>query len=152
MSTLENTKQKVVTLITCLEEIKTNAVHILRKLEPVMENLKNSTSDVVIQGIKKHPEYKENLQESMKNVAIEWVKDASAVKSEIDSFIKITEEGIMFETEKCSFLAEVWNGDAYDKSGIEGLQELNNDLKKQFSNITRENLYSLAAKSLKNES
>ena len=152
MDTLADTKIKIDNIISVLTEIKISAVDILKKLDPVMKNIKDHNNDIVLQASKKYPEYSiDVLQNAMQSVTIEWIKDASSVKLEIDKFITFTEEGFVFQTDSkiCPFLLETWNGDAYDKQGIEGLKELKNDLVKQFINITRENLFILAAKRIK---
>jgi hypothetical protein len=152
--TIADVKNKTDQLFTCLEEIKVAAVNILKKLEPVMKNIKDANHEVVLQGTKKHPEYSVlAFQEAMSAVATEWIKDASAVKLEIDGFIKLSDDGLPYIVFiSCPFLTEVWNGDAYDKQGLDGLKALKADLLKQFNDINRENLFVLAAKKIKDVS
>ena len=47
---------------------------------------------------------------------------------------------IKLKMEDCPLLSEVWNGDAYDKHGIEGLRELRGELERKRVNISEENL------------
>lgn len=152
MANLVEVKTRVDELFVCMLDIKTSASDILKKLEPVMKNIKDPNNEIVVQGVKKYPEYTSNLQQAMQNVTVQWVKDAAATKLEIDKFIKFTDEGFIFNFDECPFIAEVWNGDAYDKQGLEGLQELKKDLAKQFADINRENLFILAIKHIKETS
>jgi hypothetical protein len=149
MASLVDVKISIDQIMGCLSDIKVEASNILKKLEPVMKNIKDSNSDIVVQCIKKYPQYKDGIHDTMQNITVEWIKDASTVMSEIDNFIKVTDEGFIFQMESCPFLAEVWTGDAYDRHGLEGLKELKIDLTKQFSDINRDNLFTLAAKRIK---
>lgn len=144
MSSLEETRAKVDKILSLLGDIKIKAIDILKKLEPVMKHIKDPKHEIVIQACEKYPQHDpKTIQDTMQQISIEWIKDASLVKTEIDKFFYATEDGFFFQTDPdiCPFLAEVWNGDAYDAPLVEGLENLKKDLSQQFSKINRENLF-----------
>lgn len=87
---------------------------------------------------------REDALSHLQNESLSFVVDAEKVLNEIPLFIVKeagTQRGWSINTEdKCPFLSEVWNGDAYDKTEIEGLKALLSDLQNQFEQITTENL------------
>ena len=80
----------------------------------------------------------------LQDASLELVKDAERVIEEIDTFVihSVGQITINSDPEKCPFLTEVWNGDIYDKTEIDGLIDLLEDLKIQLSNVTSEYLVS----------
>lgn len=133
---------KITKLVSVLKDIKTVCNDILKKMIPVLDKFKDENNDILKTAKKKWPKVDSKIINThLETVANEWLSDAKKVDHEIDMFLVYEEDGIRFNFGKCSFLAEVWNGDSYDKQEIEGLIELYNDLKTQFSNMTRDNLF-----------
>lgn len=85
---------------------------------------------------------REELLNDLQQASLGWTDDAESVRREIDSFI-VEEDDVYTvnaDSDICPFLTEVWNGDSYDKTGVEGLKALLDDLNLQLEGITGENL------------
>lgn len=82
----------------------------------------------------------------LQNCSLDWVTDAEKVVNEMPNFVieEDSKYSVNADHETCPFLSEVWNGDAYDMSEIEGLQALLSDLRSQLENISIERLVSRA--------
>jgi hypothetical protein len=137
--------EKIGKLIVVLPALKKISNDIIRKTIPIMKSIELENNSYTKEVSKKFPELSTDLiLEKMQRVTLDWVGDAEKVKSEIDRFIVETEDGVFkLDFEMCKFLAEVWNGDTYDKMEIDGLQALLDDLKTQLSEISQENLVPL---------
>jgi len=136
-----------------LSEIKKSAQIIIRKSIPLMETIIAEDGEYIsslmedIPGLT-HTQAAEILQET----SLEWAKDAIRVIEEIDRFIAMPDnDTFKINLEGCPFLAEVWNGDAYDKTGVDGLRELLSDLKGQLANVNEEFLLKTAKTQLLGE-
>ncbi len=81
---------------------------------------------------------------ALQNESLKWVADAEKVLAELPYFVLDEETNSKFsvnaDPEKCPFLSEVWNGDAYDISEIGGLNALADDLKTQLAAVSIQNL------------
>jgi hypothetical protein len=66
---------------------------------------------------------------------------------EIDQFVVGDGESFKINAE-CEFLYEVWNGDMYDKTGVEGLEELLKELTSRLENLDDEHLIEEAMKKI----
>lgn len=87
------------------------------------------------------------LLSALQDASLEWSVDAQRVKGEIDNFV-LEEDDIYTvnaDVETCPFLTEVWNGDLYDKTGVDGLKALLEDLEALLKEINEENLVKNAA-------
>lgn len=85
---------------------------------------------------------REDLLNDLQQASLGWTDDAESVRREIDNFI-VEEDDVYTvnaDPDVCPFLTEVWNGDSYDKTGVEGLKALLDDLNLQLEGITGENL------------
>lgn len=91
------------------------------------------------------------LLAELQDASLGWTADAENVRKEIGNFI-IEDDGVYtvaaVETpDECPFLTEVWSGDSYDKTGVDGMKELLKDLEEQLVGITAENLVARASPS-----
>jgi len=138
-------------LVSVLREIKTAADDIIKKFNPVLENLKDSNNELVQQAIKKYPNHGSTIQESMRKVVNEWMVEALRTRAELDSVIITApgDDGFVIEfNERVPFLMEVYNGDIYDKQGLNGVIALRDDLKLQFTDYSRAKLFATATERL----
>jgi hypothetical protein len=124
-----------------LSEIKKISEEIMQRSLPIMHLVKYPNDEYVIKLMEEIPELEsEQALSTLQDITVGWVNDADHAKDEIDIFIIEETDSFRINVEGCPTLAEVWNGDAYDKAGIEGLREFRDDLKKQLSNIGEEQL------------
>lgn len=86
-----------------------------------------------------------NLLEELQQASMGWADDAERIRKELDHFVLEEEDvyTVNADPEVCPFLTEVWNGDSYDKTGIDGLRSLLDDLNVQLKSITPEGLIEL---------
>lgn len=130
-------------LISRIEKISKK---IIKKSLPIMDSLKNEDSNLVDDLMCEIPERYSSRTDALsdlQNASMTWIIDAEAVLRELPSFIIETEGKFQINEDhnECPFLCQVWKGDMYDASEIEGLNALRDDLTKQLSEITSENLF-----------
>ncbi len=135
---------KMIEFVKRVSAVKESANDIIKKMQPVRQKLDQANNEVVKAAIGKYPKHADDLPDALKRVVDKWLVDAQSVIKEIDVFVKYTDAGFLLNLDECPFLSEVWNGDTFDKQELDGLQALNLELKKQFANMHRENLYKLA--------
>ena len=84
----------------------------------------------------------DEIDEFFYKAMTEYIGDARKIKQEINSFV----EFILSECKPSveSFLYQVWTGDVYDGNKTDALILLNDDLEKQLSSLTLENIFNLA--------
>lgn len=89
---------------------------------------------------------REDVLDELRAGSLRWIEDAQTVIRESPHFIveEVIDGKIFYsvntDAEICPFLSEVWNGDQYDKTGVEGLKELLLDLETQLGKISSEEL------------
>jgi len=120
------------------KQIISTSLNIMEKLQ---ENDNELLDDAMEDG-NIDDDRKDGLLEIMRETSMKWTRDAKTVLDELPFFV-VEDDGVYVvetESENCSFLSEVWNGDYYDQTGNDGLNELLNDLNFQLEKITEENL------------
>lgn len=138
------------TLTKIMSALRKKSHEIIDQALPFMELV--SHNEYVATLIEKFPSLQpDDAQNTLQDVCLEWVEDADKIRQEIYLFIIETEDGFRINTEGCPFLSEVWNGDAYDKQGIEGMRMLLADLAIQQQNINEESLLAKATEWLMGE-
>lgn len=81
-----------------------------------------------------------DIIETLKRLLTPIVNKVKKVSNEISPFEKSFANHKCDLLETCPFLSEVWSGDAYDASGIEGLRSLRRDLQENLSKVTDKSL------------
>jgi hypothetical protein len=89
----------------------------------------------------------EKALELLRETVTSWTLDSSEILKEIDQFVVGDGESFKINAE-CEFLYEVWNGDMYDKTGVEGLEELLKELTSRLENLDDEHLIEEAMKKI----
>lgn len=134
----------------------------LSRLQEVLSNLKECSSniismslqllnDILVEGKDIHDRFRRETNTTLSSDQIdelfgkavkEYIKDATTVKNQIDAFAKtIINAG---ELDEENFLSQVWAGDLYDKTKIDGLEEFYDELCNQESNFTLETIFNKA--------
>jgi hypothetical protein len=87
---------------------------------------------------------REEILEELREITSAWVENAEAVNAEIDRFITETTTGTFAiasdAVNTTPFMAEVWNGDAYDLTELDALTKLATELRTDLSKIGRDKL------------
>ncbi len=118
----------------------------------IMLQVQNEDSEFIddlaeMRGLPEETVDREELLFDLQDASMGWTSDAESVKRELPNFI-MSDGHEMFrindEPEECPFLTEVWNGDLYDKTGMDGLKELLKQLGDHLQTITAENLINRA--------
>ena len=124
-----------------VNEIRKISNAIILESLPIMRNI-DSGDKYVDDLIGEFPNLsRDQALEVLQEVSLEWVKDAEPLTKEASIFITEGEEGYHInDTEECPILSEVWKGDAYDKSEVEGLRELLKDLKQELALVNETHL------------
>jgi len=136
-------------LTKTLNEISKLSTEILTRSLVIMRSLPDKDSDIIEDIFELRQDLKrEVIVEAAKEASMDLVSDAEIVRSEIKGFVVKTADGFQLNEKACPFLAQVWHGDAYDKSEIEGLQALRDDLKVQLGNTDEETFVQYVLKSL----
>jgi hypothetical protein len=125
----------------------TETLNVLRHLShqiistalPIMKELENPNSELVNEFMDERPGIDRNTATTiLQTVSLELVNDAKVVNEEIESFsasVIYGEDGISEGEDEYPFLIQVWYGDMYGDSEINGLQALVIDLQSQLSKI-----------------
>ena len=130
---------KLKNLNKIIKDIKRVCNEIQAKSLPIMKILTEADNDItdeILDNIKFEVEVQVVLEEAQ-NITLSLISDSKIIKGHIDNFIVFTENGFELSS-KCELLYQAWTGDLYDKSEIEGLNELKLDLEKQLQNISEE--------------
>jgi hypothetical protein len=141
---------KLAALAKVLKQIDGVSKKIIDKSLSIMKQLQDTESELIddlidAKGIEMKEEdtgHRAYLLEELQRASLTWTFDAESVKNEIGNFI-IEEDDVYTvnaDHDVCPFLTEVWNGDSYDKTGLEGLKSLLEDLNVQLKGITESNL------------
>lgn len=139
-------------LTKIISDIKKISNQIISTSLPIMRSIENEESEYVKTLVEEVPELDPAYALlTLQEISLEWIKDAEPLQIEVDRFIVSGEDSFLINVDECSLLAEVWNGDAYDKSGTLGLQEFRDDLKRQLSNVNEEYLMRRAKELLTGE-
>lgn len=139
---------KFAVLAKVLKQLNVTSKKILESSLKLMKQIQYTDSEFVddlidARGLEDDGNIDRNaLLNDLQQASLGWTHDAESVRREIDSFI-VEEDDIYTvnaDPDVCPFLTEVWNGDSYDKTGVEGLTALLEDLKVQLGGITGEKL------------
>ena len=132
--------------------IKKLSVNLLRTMLPIMQQLvddENDLTDEILHNLDlpktKEAEVNLWLQSHCENL----ISEADAYKNEVDKFEAAYKEGDdVFEKKirEYPLLSEVWYGDTYNKSGIDGLAMLIRDLEKDTQQATESKIIEAACK------
>ncbi len=139
---------ELIKLVTALQQAKIAAENIIKKLDPVSKNLKDANHEIVQEAVKKYPAHAKTIQKCMQEVVVDWMSDALHVKADYDGITRKTDDGFIIDFSGGSFMSEVYNGDTYDKQGVDGIIALESDLKTQFNTCDRAKLLSTAVAKL----
>lgn len=145
--------KKLTELSKVLEDIKGTSKKIMQKTLKLMKLVERGEPELVEEfifyledeGIPS-PNKVSALQSLQKHV-FDFLGSSEIVNKEIDHFVKANDEGFEIDAdpEAVPFLSEVWNGDAYDKVEIEGLEQLLDELHEQLSGISKDDLFRKAS-------
>lgn len=69
----------------------------------------------------------EKVKDVARREAVDLSHDCIKYVSELKKFTTITENGIVFNFERCPFLKNVWKGDEYDAFQMDGIDAMVND-------------------------
>ena len=144
-------------LSATLTDIDVVATKIIQRSVKIMNQLHDTDSEFVDELLDDVEDMKLTREDALKRLqefSLTYTIDAERVKHELGKFVK---EGppedenkltgsYTVNAEGCPFLAEVWNGDMYDKTGIDALKDLLADLKNQLKSISSKHLVDNVAK------
>lgn len=138
-------RKKVKGFTKVLSQIEKISERIIRTAFPLLERLDSSDEDLVEALIYNFNDLKsEEALKILQKAALDMIHDAEKVTNET-KLIELEDQGMFaVRFDECPFLAEVWSGDVYDKTGAEGFQALLEDLTKQLMNVTEEGLIARA--------
>lgn len=139
-------------LAKILKKIDVTSKKIIDETLKLMNQIQNEDSELVddlaeFRGLEE-PFDRAKLLEGLQNSSMFLSSDAETVRNEIENFM-VEDDGVFVvnaDHEVCPFLSEVWNGDSYDKTGIDGLKELLKDLESQLLLVTSEKLVETTSK------
>lgn len=121
------------------------SLRIMKKIQDVDSELVDDLAEEL--NLEEDKVDRELLLSALQDASLEWSVDAQKVTGELDNFV-LEEEDIYTvnaDMDTCPFLTEVWNGDSYDKTGLEGLKALLEDMEGQLKEINEEALVKKAA-------
>ena len=136
-------------LTTTLTDIDAVATKIIQRSVKIMNQLHDTDSEFVDELLDDLEDMKLARDDALKRLqefSLTYTVDAELVKRELPKFVTetSTDDGqqgsYTVNSEACPYLAQVWNGDMYDKTGVQGLKELLADLKGQLKSISSKNL------------
>ncbi|MDB4769452.1 hypothetical protein OAG24_00655 [bacterium] len=142
-----------------LEKILRLSTFIAERMVVIMKELDDPNSELIEDLFDKlDPEEKYTSDEkkltieTFQDVSFDIVKDAKIILDEYPQFSKTIIKGDieLEKLENCNFLKEVWFGDTYEKSHLEGLVELEKDLIKQQEKSHRGTFVRTCEQTLKN--
>ena len=140
--------QRLKKLNSVLEEIDKTSRKILKRALPIMKELEDIDSYLVDDYLDKTGgDNREEALERLQNISLQLISDSEIVQKEIVNFSESViqgEEGLENQSDQFPFLLEVWCGDMYGESDIDGLRLLSNDLKRQLLDVTDERLIEMA--------
>jgi len=123
-----------------LYEINETSKKILKKSLEIINFIPTDYADEVLY---KFPDLKRSeVIDKMMDTSSEWTQTAEIVSKDIPTLFENTESSISINFDNSSFFAEVWNGDAYDKSEVEALKMLQKELATTLQSISRNALFS----------
>lgn len=113
-------------LFDTLSGLKSVADEILELSVKIVKLSRDPSDDMIKFVTKEYPSLSTSaLLDGLKLAGDELVKDAETVRKEVDAFAdKIASNVHIGESDDDTFLAQVWRGDIYDKSGVDGLEHL----------------------------
>lgn len=125
----------------------------IKSMMPHMEDMIDADSSELLESFIDGYDVQLSQQkalELLQSTAIKMVADAESVMKEIDIFgpayVRCTIDSI--PPSKIPFMLSVWNGDMYDVTEDEALNELISDLLTQEKGLTEENLLEKASELL----
>ena len=134
------------TLLSVLTEIHQNSVMIHKVSVQLMNSLIKDDNDIVDYIIdrlssKSNTKYnKKTISNTVRDVSLRIIHDADIITKEISEFAKAVAACDSIDDIQSEFFRNVWNGDMYGSTGIDGLHELNADLQEQLNSINAESL------------
>jgi hypothetical protein len=141
---------ELVILTTTLKQISKIANQIISRALTVMRLITELENELVDEVVEENESItKEVALDRLRSITLGWIADAEIVVKEIPRFVTSGRAGkfkINDDSEVCPFLSQVWNGDTYDLTEVDGLVALRDDLARQLSEVTRERLIESAAK------
>lgn len=143
---------KLTVFAKVLKRLDSTSQNIINASLAIMKKIQNVDSELVDDLIEEkggdsETADREALLNALQEASLDWTGDAEKVRQELDNFV-LEEDDIYTvnaDMDTCPFLTEVWNGDSYDKTGVEGLQALLTDLENQLKDINEESLVRKAA-------
>ena len=123
-------------VFSLLYKINETSRAIVKKSEEFIVYLNHYTDEV-----SQRNKVKKDVAISAVNTVLgNWLEIASAVISDSPKLYEETDTTAGFNFEHSDLFSEVWGGDAYNKSGVDGLKALLKDLEDTLSKMTRKNL------------
>lgn len=128
-----------------LSDARRTSKDIIRKSLISMKKLKEGDPQILEEIRKKKQGVPMPTIKKMAEAAsLEMIKDAETVNEEIDAFARAIANNKNVDDCGSEFMLQVWNGDAYDETGINALTELVNDLKAQYKKCGSSRIIELA--------
>jgi hypothetical protein len=132
---------KVRTLTKLLKSIHRIAKDITQKSVDLMKVLEDPENDIVDEIHDQIPHIpKLQILQTAQNASLTYVDDSKRVLDEIDKFIQYSDSTMTLNHKECTFLSQVWHGDFYGTTELEGLFALKADLEKQLDQISEDHL------------
>ncbi len=138
-------------LTKMLNTIKNLSNNIIEKSIPIMKELAEENNDLLEELLEKQDIDADVAIETLQNICLDLTKDAESVIEEIEPFSDAIIQGqdALDEGEdEYPFLLQVWYGDMYEESEIEGLKVLAKDLKKQLKQVDEDKIIDKALSQL----
>jgi len=132
--------------------LKKVSIKLLTKMLGIMKILvddENDLSEEIIHNLKLSDEKLSEVNRWLQNYTENLMSTAKNIKNEIDNFVLAYNEGeeaLENGINKYSNLAEVWYGDTYGKSGVDGLDLLIIELENDLLNVDETKIIEIACK------
>lgn len=123
----------------------------------------NETSETIIKKSKEFEAYlnhyvdevsqrnkvsKDIATTAVNKVLADWIDASKTIIMESPKLYEETDTTAGFNFELSNLFSEVWSGDAYNKSGVDGLKALHKDLEDTLKNMTRKNFLDQSKKAI----
>ena len=129
-------------LTTSIERIESLTLQIIRQSLPLLQELKHPYDSDIVEGVMSQiSDVEEKVAvEVIRTVALNMVADAKQIRKELPSFGEAIASNQPVNPDQTPFLSEVWSGDAYDTTGVDGLDILLCELRVQYEKLTPDTL------------
>jgi hypothetical protein len=125
-------------ILTLLSEINDASKAVMKRSLEVVNKIPTYTEDVLYT----YPELnRADVVDKMTMISSEWTETAESVNKELPDLFIEGDDTIGINFDRSPFFSEIWNGDTYGKSDIEGLMMLKKELFTNLQQINHKLLY-----------